>query len=94
MRVSVSHDARPARVENVTQNDDGPALVGHRSQLALSGFAALGMEMLWLRHLAVLLGGFRAVLVAAADGDVARAGGREPSSVDGSTAGSVSLLGR
>ena len=30
--------------------------------LALSGFAALGMEMLWLRHLSVLLGGFRAVL--------------------------------
>lgn len=29
--------------------------------LALSGFAALGMEILWLRHLAVLLGGFRAV---------------------------------
>ena len=29
--------------------------------LAMSGFAALGMEMLWLRHLAVLLGGFRAV---------------------------------
>jgi spermidine synthase len=27
----------------------------------LSGFAALGMEMLWLRHLGVLLGGFRAV---------------------------------
>jgi predicted membrane-bound spermidine synthase len=30
--------------------------------LALSGFAALGMEILWLRHLSVLLGGFRAVL--------------------------------
>ena len=30
--------------------------------LASSGFAALGMEMLWLRHLGVLLGGFRAVL--------------------------------
>jgi predicted membrane-bound spermidine synthase len=29
--------------------------------LALSGFAALGMEILWLRHLNVLLGGFRAV---------------------------------
>jgi predicted membrane-bound spermidine synthase len=29
--------------------------------LALSGFAALGMEILWLRHFAVLLGGFRAV---------------------------------
>ena len=30
--------------------------------LALSGCAALGVEMLWLRHLSVLLGGFRAVL--------------------------------
>jgi spermidine synthase len=30
--------------------------------LALSGFAALGVEMLWLRHFSVLLGGFRAVL--------------------------------
>jgi predicted membrane-bound spermidine synthase/Flp pilus assembly protein TadD len=30
--------------------------------LALSGFAALGLEILWLRHLGVLLGGFRAVL--------------------------------
>ena len=30
--------------------------------LALSGFAALGIEMVWLRHLSVLLGGFRAVL--------------------------------
>jgi spermidine synthase len=29
--------------------------------LAMSGFAALGIEMLWLRHLSVLLGGFRAV---------------------------------
>jgi len=29
--------------------------------LALSGFAALGVEILWLRHLGVLLGGFRAV---------------------------------
>jgi predicted membrane-bound spermidine synthase len=29
--------------------------------VALSGFAALGMEILWLRHLGVLLGGFRSV---------------------------------
>ena len=29
--------------------------------LACTGFAMLGMEILWLRHLAVLLGGFRAV---------------------------------
>jgi spermidine synthase len=29
--------------------------------LALSGFAALGLEILWLRHMTLLLGGFRAV---------------------------------
>ena len=29
--------------------------------LALSGFAAMGIEILWLRHFNVLLGGFRAV---------------------------------
>jgi len=29
--------------------------------LALSGFAALGMEIVWVRHIGVLLGGFRAV---------------------------------
>jgi spermidine synthase len=46
----------------------GPALNGRSDAvrwaavaLALSGFAALGMEILWLRHLGVLLGGFRAV---------------------------------
>ncbi|HKF68131.1 MAG TPA: hypothetical protein VKB36_16410, partial [Vicinamibacterales bacterium] len=29
--------------------------------LALSGFAAMGLEILWLRHFTLLLGGFRAV---------------------------------
>ncbi|HLG59188.1 MAG TPA: tetratricopeptide repeat protein [Vicinamibacterales bacterium] len=29
--------------------------------LAMSGVAAMGMEMLWLRHFSILLGGFRAV---------------------------------
>jgi spermidine synthase len=29
--------------------------------LAMLGFAALGMEIVWFRHLAILLGGFRAV---------------------------------
>ncbi|MEO8255807.1 MAG: fused MFS/spermidine synthase [Acidobacteriota bacterium] len=29
--------------------------------LAMSGFAAMGMEILWFRHLTILLGGFRAV---------------------------------
>ena len=36
-----------------------PALVA--SALALIGFAGLGMEILWLRHFTLLLGGFRAV---------------------------------
>ena len=35
------------------------ALAG--SALALTGFAALGMEILWFRHATILLGGFRAV---------------------------------
>jgi spermidine synthase len=29
--------------------------------LAMSGFAAMGMEILWFRHFSILLGGFRAV---------------------------------
>jgi spermidine synthase len=29
--------------------------------LAMAGFAAMGMEILWFRHLSILLGGFRAV---------------------------------
>src|SRR4029453_8918672 len=29
--------------------------------LALSGFAAMGMEIVWFRHFSILLGGFRAV---------------------------------
>jgi spermidine synthase/tetratricopeptide (TPR) repeat protein len=37
----------------------GLVLVG--VALALSGFAALGFEILWFRHFTVLLGGFRAV---------------------------------
>ena len=46
----------------VSVDDPPPAAVRWTAvALALSGFAALGMEMLWLRHLAVLLGGFRAV---------------------------------
>ena len=27
----------------------------------MSGFAAMGMEILWFRHFTILLGGFRAV---------------------------------
>ena len=39
-----------------------PACLGLTSlALALSGFAAMGMEILWFRHVSILLGGFRAV---------------------------------
>lgn len=31
------------------------------SALALTGFAAMGMEIVWFRHMTILLGGFRAV---------------------------------
>ena len=43
---------------------DGVALVAvplTGLALAMSGFAAMGMEILWFRHLSILLGGFRAV---------------------------------
>ena len=36
-------------------------LVFMSAALALSGFAVMGMEILWLRHATLLLGGFRAV---------------------------------
>jgi spermidine synthase len=37
-------------------------LVATASTLGLSGFAAMGMEIVWFRHFTLLLGGFRAVL--------------------------------
>ena len=40
---------------------DGNAVVWVGLALALSGFAAMGMEILWVRHFTLLLGGFRAV---------------------------------
>ena len=61
------------RVEPETQNDEPgtrneePGTVWSRPliltsvALALTGFAALGMEILWFRHFLILLGGFRAV---------------------------------
>jgi spermidine synthase len=71
----LENEARPAlktatlaRLQNKSRPALGPVLAGGSRPvrwvvlaLAMSGFAALGMEMLWLRHLALLLGGFRAV---------------------------------
>ena len=57
--------SEPARVrlETAAAGDDAssPALAWTSLALALSGFAAMGMEILWFRHFTVLLGGFRAV---------------------------------
>ena len=42
-------------------NQTQSTIVLASAALALTGFAALGMEILWFRHATVLLGGFRAV---------------------------------
>ena len=41
--------------------EGSPGLLWASLALALSGFAAMGMEILWFRHFTVMLGGFRAV---------------------------------
>jgi spermidine synthase len=64
-------------VSGLSRTRSGPPEGGHHVQgprvggteavfwtslaLALSGFAAMGLEILWLRHFTLLLGGFRAV---------------------------------
>ena len=54
--------ASPRALQRPTTTTMGSRVVHWAAlALALSGFAALGMEIVWLRHLAVLLGGFRAV---------------------------------
>ena len=50
--------ARPVP-DGPNQSEAAVALAG--SALALTGFGALGMEILWFRHATILLGGFRAV---------------------------------
>ena len=65
----VSHDVRPsqpaapARQADAASGDAGgsPVLAWTSVALALSGFAAMGMEIVWFRHFTVLMGGFRAV---------------------------------
>ena len=58
----VKHVSEPGDRNRVRVSESASAALQWTAvALTLSGFAALGMEMLWLRHLAVLLGGFRAV---------------------------------
>ncbi len=49
-----THDAVGREISSV-------ALASTSLALALSGFAAMGMEILWFRHFTLVLGGFRAV---------------------------------
>jgi spermidine synthase len=65
-----THDGRKAGRRKASlpavQPSNLPALRGSPVPLAslglaLSGFAAMGMEILWFRHFSILLGGFRAV---------------------------------
>src|SRR5205809_2963268 len=60
---STKKDSRP-RIppDAMTPSPSASAAVRFASvALALSGFAAMGMEILWFRHFTILLGGFRAV---------------------------------
>jgi spermidine synthase len=52
----VTAPPRPVGAEGVA-----PAVVLTSVALALTGLAAMGMEILWFRHFTMLLGGFRAV---------------------------------
>ncbi len=51
----------PVRGVRLQPDQNRLALVLTSLALALSGFAAMGMEILWFRHFSLLLGGFRAV---------------------------------
>ena len=53
-------EADPATRESRITNHE-PQIILAALALALAGFAAMGMEILWFRHVTMLLGGFRAV---------------------------------
>ena len=59
-RPTIAHDV-PRPTDTPSPRPAGAATAMIAAALALSGFAVLGMEILWLRHMSVLLGGFRAV---------------------------------
>jgi hypothetical protein len=59
----VAAQSTVVHLENTAQRagEGSPGLLWASLALALSGFAAMGMEILWFRHFTVMLGGFRAV---------------------------------
>jgi len=60
---SAREGGRPARTYATSNSQllTPKAIVFTSVALALSGFAALGMEILWFRHFSIMLGAFRAV---------------------------------
>ncbi len=52
---------RPPAVQRDPSENGWLPLASTSAALALSGFAAMGMEIVWFRHFTILLGGFRAV---------------------------------
>lgn len=56
-----SRRVRNARLQPDRQEQRRFALTFISLALALSGFAAMGMEIVWFRHFTIMLGGFRAV---------------------------------
>ncbi len=58
---AVARPAKAGRDKSSPTYISSEAVVWTALALLLSGFAGMGMEILWLRHFNVLLGGFRAV---------------------------------
>ncbi len=56
-----THRGEPAGGDATPDPSRRPGVAWVGAALALSGCAAMGMEILWLRHATLLLGGFRAV---------------------------------
>ena len=56
-----AHDASRVRYDQGGRAGHSAALALTSLALAMSGFAAMGMEILWFRHLTILLGQWRAV---------------------------------
>ncbi|HEV8395083.1 MAG TPA: fused MFS/spermidine synthase [Vicinamibacterales bacterium] len=63
VRVPDDGAAREPAATDPPVRDDAPvgSMAAAAIALALAGCAAMGFEMLWLRHFSILLGGFRAV---------------------------------
>src|SRR5206468_9417368 len=55
------HGAKLEKKPSVPSSLRGPSPALTSVALALTGFAAMGIEILWVRHFSILLGEFRAV---------------------------------